>query len=196
MYLFYMIINNLFSFRAHIISCAPILHASRYLKVDDCTITINGREVPKKVLYLTNKQASLFDEHAMERCIEALDLGQPKFIISLLISCGVRSQMERAHQEEKHKPSSEYETTTETTSEICHSDERVTETQILLFLRSCLLPLAKQTHALIVVGGANDCYLSSALADVVLNEQARLGTAFTKFYFILFYFCLAIHRIL
>lgn len=83
--------------------------------------------------------------------------------------------MAQAHPQYKHKPESEYSTSVFTTSEISPGDERVTETQILLYLKSCVLPLAKQTRALIVVGGANDCYLSSALASVVLNEQARLG---------------------
>lgn len=34
---------------------------------------------------------------------------------------------------------------------------------------------AKQTRALILVAVANECFLSSALANVVLDEQARLG---------------------
>jgi hypothetical protein len=54
-------------------------------------------------------------------------------------------------------------------------DDRVAETQMLLFMRTCILPLAKQTRALILVSGANDCFLSAALAEVALAEQHRLG---------------------
>jgi len=35
--------------------------------------------------------------------------------------------------------------------------------------------LYSNARALILVGGANDCYLAAALADVALSEQARLG---------------------
>ena len=79
-------------------SCPHILHASAYLLVDDCIIAINGREVSKKV-YVKSKQTWLFNEQAMERSIKLLDLGLglSQFIIISLISCGVPSQMLRAH---------------------------------------------------------------------------------------------------
>ena len=42
-------------------------------------------------------------------------------------------------------------------------------------MRTCILPLAMQTRALILVNGSNDCSLSAALSKVVVGEQARLG---------------------
>ena len=144
-----------------------------YKMVDDVTVNVNGKQVSKKILYLTNKQAAFFDEKAMQRCIQALDIGEPKFVIKLNPSVGVQSQMGTAH-EEMIGTSSEY-TGEFTTSEIDKMDERVVETQMILFMRTCILPLAKQTRAVIIIGGANDCCMSAALANVALAEQARLG---------------------
>ncbi len=45
-----------------------------YKMVDECRVKIMRREVSKKVLYLTNQQALLFDEDAMEHCIQAPDI--------------------------------------------------------------------------------------------------------------------------
>lgn len=151
-----------------------------YKMVDDCRVNVNGRETVKKVLYLTNKQAALFDDSAMERCLQALDIGDPKFIILLSTSCGVRSQMLKAHVEMIGTPSVEWGDDGDTgfyymTPEINLSDERAVESQILLFMRTCVLPVAMQTRALIIISGANDCFLGAALSDVALGEQVRLG---------------------
>lgn len=54
-----------------------------YKMVEDCKVSVMGNEIVKRILYLTNKQAVLFDEIAMERCIQALDIGDPK-VISVL----------------------------------------------------------------------------------------------------------------
>ena len=51
-----------------------------YKMVDDINTNYNGQLVTKKALYLTNKQASLFDEQAMSRCIQALDIGEPNLL--------------------------------------------------------------------------------------------------------------------
>lgn len=145
-----------------------------YKMVDDVAVNVNGKQVTKKILYLTNKQAVFFDDQAMQRCIQALDIGEPKFVIKLLPCIGVKSQMNIAHEE---LIGSKYEYTGGyfTTSEIDKMDERTVETQMILFMRTCILPLAKQTRAVIIVGGANDCAMSAALANVALAEQSRLG---------------------
>ena len=46
--------------------------------VDECRVICDGKDVIKKVLYLTNKQAVMFTEDAMERAVVALDIGEPK----------------------------------------------------------------------------------------------------------------------
>lgn len=59
--------------------------------------------------------------------------------------------------------------------EICLADERAVESQLLLFMRTSVLPVAIQTRALIIISGANDCYLGAALSEVVIGDQIRLG---------------------
>ena len=146
-----------------------------YKMVEECHVVIHGKEVSKKVLYLTNKQAVMFDEVAMERVVQALDIGEPKFVIQLLPSLGSGKIMLTAHSEHIGTKELEYGLTTSASSEVSPDDERVVETQLLLFMKTCVLPLAVQTKALIVVGGANDCTLSASLSKVVVAEQARLG---------------------
>ena len=146
-----------------------------YKMVDDVDVNFDGQSVQKKILYLTNKQAALFDENAMTRCIQALDIGDPKFVIKLCCSTGVETQMKVAHEELDGKPSTTYIGSEDQSSELNTFDAGVVETQVLLFMRTCIVPLAKQTRAVILVGGANDCYLSSTLATVAIEEQARMG---------------------
>jgi hypothetical protein len=146
-----------------------------YKMVEDVDVRIQGKDVQKKILYLTNRQANLFDENAMQRCIQALDIGDPKFVIKLLPSCGVESQMRIAHTERLDKPMFHFKRGTSRSSELDRGDDSIVQSQILLLMRTCILPIAKQTRAIILVGGANDCYLSAALSNVVLAEQARLG---------------------
>lgn len=143
--------------------------------VEEAVVNSQGKEVKKKVLYLTNKQAALFDEEAMERCIQALDLGEPKLVLKLCGSLGVSSQMKLAHPEKLGLPEVEYEKSPTASSEIDRGDEEIVETQLLLFMKNVVLPLAMQTRALILVNGANNCYLSAALSKVAVAEQARLG---------------------
>ena len=143
--------------------------------VDECRVIAQGKDVMKKVLYLTNKQAVMFDEDAMERAVQALDIGEPKFVIKLVDSSGLSAQMRISHPEQAKDPESFFGKSTYNTSECCVADERIVETQILLFMKTCILPLAMQTKALILVCGSNDCYLSTALARVAVAEQARLG---------------------
>lgn len=135
-----------------------------YKMVEDVNVDIGGKQVVKKVLYLTNKQAALFDDEAMARCIQALDIGEPKFVIKLCASPGVRSQSVISHSELKGTAYAEFNAFCpygHLSCEIDKSDEGVVESQILLFMKTCILPLAKQTHALILITGANDCYLSA-----------------------------------
>lgn len=153
-----------------------------YKMIDDSDVTasIASQETRKRVMYLTNKQASLFDSVAMARCIQALDLGKPKLVIKLMGAMGVRvrSQSIVSHDEKKSLPCGQYNATEGNSllsSELDVSDERIVESQAVLFLRTCLLPLAIQTRAIILVSGANDCFIASALANVCLGIQARMG---------------------
>jgi len=55
-------------------------------------------------------------------------------------------------------------------------DERMVESQVLLFMKTVIIPLACKTNALIIVEGSNDCFLSESLTQAAITEQARLGS--------------------
>jgi hypothetical protein len=143
--------------------------------VEQVPIVVQGADFTKKILYLTNEQANRFDSESISKCVETLDLGDPRLVIILSPATGVESQMQAAHPDKVPSAETEYMCSTFQSSEICESDEILVESQVLLFMRTCILPLARQTRAIILVDGKNDCYLSAALANVVLSEQARLG---------------------
>lgn len=152
-----------------------------YKMVEECDVQVQGMQVKKKMLYLTNKQASLFDEPAMLRCIQALDIGDPKFVIRLLPSIKNFSLDVYAHAE-CNLSSAQFKALEEDAeglycnrSEFDEYDERIINSQLIIFMRTCVVPLAKQTKALILISGANDCYLGAALASIALQEQARMG---------------------
>lgn len=145
-----------------------------YKMVEDIHVSVKGKDVVKKVLYLTNKQASLFDEKAMEKCIQALDLGEPKFVIILIQSHGILSVQKMSVSQMENTAEGEFKDAFAPT-ELGSQDAQVTETQLNLFMKSTILPLAKQTRALIFVHGADNCCLNTSLCNIAFAEQARLG---------------------
>ena len=138
--------------------------------VDDIGVVANGRNLEKKVLYLTNKQCNMFDDVGILRCLQALDLGKPKCVIRLLSA---------------ERGVAQYTVHTETRGYVLSAqqygcdlgphDAARTQMQLDLFMKTCILPLAKQTHALIICSGCNDDTLAASLERVVVPEQARLG---------------------
>jgi ankyrin repeat protein len=57
--------------------------------VEDCRIHVQGRELTKKVLYLTNKQALMFDEQTIGKAIEVFEIDYTctYFAMSFIIRC-------------------------------------------------------------------------------------------------------------
>lgn len=138
--------------------------------VDDVEVSANGRNLEKKVLYLTNKQCNMFDDVGIQRCLQALDLGKPKCVIRLL------SAEKGVAQYSVHTESRGYVLSPQQYgSDIDAHDSARAQMQLDLFMKTCILPLAKQTHALIICSGCNDDALAASLERVVVPEQARLG---------------------
>jgi hypothetical protein len=138
--------------------------------VEDVEIVEGGRNLEKKVLYLTNKQCNMFDDVGIQRCLQALDLGKPKCVIRLLSSeKGVAQYAVHTEQRGYVLTSQQYG------SDLGPHDAARAQTQLDLFMKTCILPLAMETHALIICSGCNDDSLASSLERVVVPEQARLG---------------------
>lgn len=54
-----------------------------YRMVEDVTVQVNGNSMKKKFLYLTNAQAAMLNRETIGKCIQALDIGEPKCVIRL-----------------------------------------------------------------------------------------------------------------
>lgn len=147
-----------------------------YKMIEEITIkTSEGHKILKKLLYLTNEQALMFDEKAVSKLLEELDIGDPKFVIIFEPAVCVLSQMKISNPVksdslwEKFKREGRYQ------SEFNEFDSRITESQVVNFMRNVLLPIAIETQAVILVQAENACFLSATFAMVAASEQERLG---------------------
>ena len=147
--------------------------------VENIDIEMSGSTLPKKVLYLTNKQCSMLDREAMNRCMEALDLGKPKCVIRLMESCTGETNFS-VHIEDHFEEHGQFGKTQEFGSELCPNDSFITTKHIDLFIKNCVLPLAVQTNALIICSGSNDCTLASSLQRVITPVQGKIQSMSTE----------------
>jgi hypothetical protein len=149
--------------------------ATMYKLVEDVKIDLDGADVDGNCLYLTNNQAAKFGEENMKKCLHALELGEPKCLIRLAKSLGT-AQTYKVHIEHTREAKGQFHgTTRQTGCEIDTSDSFNAGKQLVIFFKTCLLPLAKKTRALILINAANDCALVAALEEVFLPEIHRLG---------------------
>ena len=142
--------------------------------VEDVTISLDGRMFDKKLLYLTNKQCSMFDETGILRCIQALDLGEPKCIIRLMFSGG-SSYLYKANAQAHMQRLGQWGTYTINGGNINAKDDSDFIQQAIMLMRNCIIPLAKETRALIIINASTNCLLGNVLAEVAVPEQERLG---------------------
>jgi hypothetical protein len=122
---------------------------------------VDKKRMDKKVLYLTNKQAETLNANALLRCIDALDLGHPKFIICLLPSLGPKFAEVHQWKYDINGAAPLFN------SEIIREDEVVVDAQIMNFMKAHLLRIAIRTKALVLVSGSEGCSLSSAFSEAV-----------------------------
>ena len=126
----------------------------------------------KKVLYLKNNQASSFGHDSMPKIFNALELKKPNFVIKLMHT-GASEATVLAHSELAGTVEYVFELAV---PEVSKKDTAVTERQLVKFMHECVLPLAMQTKALIIMAAGNDCALATATAKVLAPVQQRLGS--------------------
>jgi hypothetical protein len=138
--------------------------------VEDVKISTGGLSISKKFLYLTNKQAASFNATNMENVLQALELQESHFVIRLVPSLNGMAEF-YSHKERRgtlseklnHSPT------------LNQDDLNRTESQLILFIKQCILPVAMQTRALILCGGADDCSISMAVKKVMGPVMERMG---------------------
>jgi hypothetical protein len=138
--------------------------------VEDVDISTGGLAIKKKFLFLTNKQAASFNTTNMDNVLQALELKESHFVIRLVPSLQGMAQF-KGHQERRGTIDEKYTMPPTLNEDDCNR----TESQLVLFIKKCILPVAMQTRALILCGGANDCSLAVALQKVMGPVMERLG---------------------
>ena len=141
--------------------------------VEDVTVNIGGRSVSKKLLYLSNNQASMLSHNSdsMAKVFNALELKNPNFVIKLLTSLAGKAN----HVAHIESPGDIKGVLRDNVFEVSVSDSAATERQIIKFMNDCILPLALQTRALVIISAANDCSLAVAAERVLGPVALRLG---------------------
>lgn len=115
-----------------------------------------------------------FGHDSMLKVSDALELKPPNFVIKLLSSLGGRAN----YDSHSVMPGDPIKTVLrDRLFEVSLSDSVVTERQIAKFMSDCILPLALQTRALIIISASNECSLASAAAKVLAPVQLRLGSS-------------------
>ena len=147
-----------------------------YKMIEEITIKTDlGHKVMKKLLYLTNEQALMFDEKAVSKLLEEVDIGDPKFVIIFEPGVNVQSQMRISNPVQGSSIWEKFKRDGRFQSELNEYDSRITESQVVSFMRNVVLPIAIETKAVILVQAENACFLSAAFTLVAASEQARLG---------------------
>eukprot|EP00942_MAST-04A_sp_MAST-4A-sp1_P012913 g12913.t1 len=141
-----------------------------YQMVEDIEVSTGGLAVSKKFLYLTNKQAASFNATNMDNVLQALELPESHFVIRLVPSLNGMAQY-HAHKEDRGTIDERLNMPPTFNREDCDRSE----SQLILFIKNCILPVAMQTRALILCGGANDCSLAVAVQKVMGPVLERMG---------------------
>jgi len=154
------------------------------------TTVVNGST--KKLLYLTSDQANHFSFEDLSKVYDALDISPaPKFVINLLDSRAFTTGGGRgrchmgchSYREEVGEPVESYgfgDCTYAMSSDACRETMIEKQRKLRRFLAECIVPLAIQTNALVIVG-YSACDLSYAFSEIVssLQRQYREGMPFT-----------------
>ncbi|CAE6967746.1 unnamed protein product [Symbiodinium sp. CCMP2456] len=134
---------------------------------------------PVKLLFLTNAQADSIKSSSktLRKLLEAFEIPQPKLVINLLTSSGLRNFLNLF-------PADCAAFGNETSPELINDappflsadDEHHVLTQLDTFMSDVLLPLAASTHALILTCAVSgECALAGALSRAFRQQQARWG---------------------
>ena len=105
--------------------------------VEDVKIFKDGASVSRKFLYMTNQQVARFDSTNIQKILDAFQLPETNFVIQLLPSYGGIEES-KAHQEKRGLAKYCDEIPPHKTP----TDAVSTETQTMLFIKHCILPVA------------------------------------------------------
>lgn len=134
--------------------------------VEDVCISANGPKESKRVLYLTNKHCrQLINSAAIKSCLAALNIVMPKCVICLLPSGkGVVEYAVHTQQNDVRFSTQQYG------SDLNTEDATFVKSKLDKFMKDCILPLAKETEALVLCSGCSDDMLAASLQRAVSQD--------------------------
>jgi hypothetical protein len=144
--------------------------------VEDIELDIGGQTAQKKLLFLTNKQARKFDFSNISKVLQAMDVSpMPQLVINLFCSLAHVGQdrphgVGDGHWLNKMSQTLGRHWHAETSAADVHSTDR----RLMHFLKTCVLPVAIQTNALVLVHGDN-CSLAHAFSELCCAEVQKMG---------------------
>jgi hypothetical protein len=141
--------------------------------VESLDIDVGGVPGHKKFLYITNGQARRFNFTNINNFLDALDISpRPQLVINLfpshwfspLVTAGCMES--RGVYEEALCMGLHGETSIQ--------EHKNSEMAIFLFLQECILPVAIQTNALVMVH-SDECALANAWSDLCESQKEKNG---------------------
>ena len=145
-----------------------------YSLVEAPVVEISGETRAKKLLFLSNKQARQFDFAHIDRLLHAMEIPEPKLIILLGSSLPGESKAASYGTTTHFKSSMSKILSGHTHSELGTEEFLDTDRRLRTFLEDHLLPVARQTHALVVCYH-KQCQLSFAFNQVCQEYAKTVG---------------------
>ena len=160
---------------------------SLYPLIECFPVDVNGSSMMTKLLFITNKQAGQIDLNDLTNFTYGMDFTHPPQLVINLIKSYAHHEWTGFEASETFHWSLKEEdggngvpgpnTFTEgfVYSELgCEVGLTETDNKIAMFLKEVVLPMAIQTHALVMVDN-NSCSLSKAFGELVAAEAAKRG---------------------
>ena len=146
--------------------------------VDNFEVEIGGRKLTRKLLFLSNKQARMLPLNNLDKVMSGLDFyPRPKLVIQMCFSAaGGKYQYNPLTLIQHHWSELAGEEVNGqhyfVSEENGLNGARDTEYKIQTFLKDCVIPVARQHKALVIVG-QNDCSLSAVFGRLCEEEAER-----------------------
>ncbi|CAK9007983.1 Hypothetical protein (Fragment) [Durusdinium trenchii] len=147
--------------------------------VDTVKVEVGGAEVKRKLLFLSNRQARMLPLDSVDRVMSGLDFfPRPKLVIQMFGSTAVgkgqysSSELIVHHWGDCELQGHDLNKEHYFVSETDFKSAQETEFKIQAFLKECLLPLARQHNALIILENT-ECSLSRAFGRLCAAEAER-----------------------
>jgi hypothetical protein len=142
--------------------------------VEPLEIEIDSKTMHKKLLFITSKQARKFDFTNMSYFLQAMDITpRPQLVINLMPSLwrqGPLAGCLASEDDASRKLKLDFGMHTEAGQ----AGLEASDLNVMLFLQQCVLPVAIQTNALVLMH-ADECVLSTAFSELCAAQQEKMG---------------------